>query len=32
VQKITREKQNTYYVNLPTAVAEALEIEASSAE
>ena len=27
VQKIIREKQDTYYVNLPTAVAEALEIE-----
>ena len=27
VQKIIREKQNTYYVNLPAAVAEALEIE-----
>ena len=27
VQKITREKQNTYYINLPAAVAEALEIE-----
>ncbi len=27
VQKITREKQNSYYVNLPTAVAEALEIK-----
>ena len=27
IQKIVREKQNTYYVNLPTAVAEALEIE-----
>ncbi len=27
VQKITREKQNTYYVNLPVAIAEGLEIE-----
>jgi bifunctional DNA-binding transcriptional regulator/antitoxin component of YhaV-PrlF toxin-antitoxin module len=27
VQKITREKQNTYYVNLPAAIAESLEIE-----
>ncbi len=27
VQKIVREKQNTYYVNLPAAVAEALQIE-----
>ena len=27
VQKIVREKQNTYYVNLPAAVAQALEIE-----
>jgi len=27
VQKIEREKQNTYYVNLPAAIAEALEIE-----
>ena len=27
VQKIVREKQNTYYVNLPAAIAEALEIE-----
>ena len=27
VQKIAREKQNTYYVNLPAAIAEALEIE-----
>lgn len=27
IQKITREKQNTYYVNIPTTVAEALEIE-----
>lgn len=27
VQKIKREKQNTYYVNLPAAIAEALEIE-----
>ena len=26
VQKIVREKQSTYYINLPTAVAEALEI------
>lgn len=27
VQKIIRAKQNTYYLNLPAAVAEALEIE-----
>jgi bifunctional DNA-binding transcriptional regulator/antitoxin component of YhaV-PrlF toxin-antitoxin module len=27
VQKIARETQNTYYVNLPAAIAEALEIE-----
>jgi hypothetical protein len=27
VQKIKRETQNTYYVNLPSAIAEALEIE-----
>jgi bifunctional DNA-binding transcriptional regulator/antitoxin component of YhaV-PrlF toxin-antitoxin module len=27
VQKIQREKQSSYYVNLPTAIAEALEIE-----
>jgi bifunctional DNA-binding transcriptional regulator/antitoxin component of YhaV-PrlF toxin-antitoxin module len=27
VQKIKRETQTTYYVNLPTAIAEALEIK-----
>jgi bifunctional DNA-binding transcriptional regulator/antitoxin component of YhaV-PrlF toxin-antitoxin module len=27
VQKIQRETQNTYYINLPAAIAEALEIE-----
>jgi len=27
VQKIIREKQNTYYINLPASIAEALEIE-----
>ncbi len=27
VQKIQRKTQNTYYVNLPAAIAEALEIE-----
>lgn len=27
VQKIQREAQNTYYINLPAAIAEALEIE-----
>lgn len=27
VQKIVREKQSTYYVNLPAAIAESLEIE-----
>jgi bifunctional DNA-binding transcriptional regulator/antitoxin component of YhaV-PrlF toxin-antitoxin module len=27
VQKIQRETQNSYYVNLPAAIAEALEIE-----
>lgn len=27
VQKIMREKQNTYYVNLPAAIAESLGIE-----
>jgi len=27
VQKIRGERQNTYYVNLPSAIAEALEIE-----
>jgi len=27
VQRIKRETQNTYYVNLPAAIAEALEIE-----
>jgi bifunctional DNA-binding transcriptional regulator/antitoxin component of YhaV-PrlF toxin-antitoxin module len=27
VQKIERQKQTTYYVNLPTAIAEALEIK-----
>lgn len=27
VQKIKRKTQNTYYVNLPAAIAEALEVE-----
>jgi len=29
VQKIRRETQNTYYINLPAAIAEALEIPLS---